>query len=710
MSNKRFFWIVLIILGVLAFSLRAVYLSADPPTSLSASAGEFGDPGGYAFNARNKVLFGEWEIDLLNPMYLTLIPHSVTYVVFKIFGVGLAQMNSVPLFFALLSLFILTLIVRKEYGDRMAFLALLFLGANYVFIMYSRIGNRIMPMLFFLVLSLFFLQKGTQKKGYLFFAGLMGFLAFITKGVCLYILAGFFAGLLLYLLFNHRIRDTIQSFGLFLGGFIVGFIPWYFVIYTPYSYVFEKIATINEGLLVPPKEISGMLAHFWTRPAILSEHMPVLLVAGGVSLLFLLFKIVRQPKTISLLEWILTFWYLGGAAYFAIIYQRVTRHFVPQIIPLVFFLIWMFQSRNKLAEHKFTEKIPILYYIVMFCWLCFPVSLVLRNILKGSSAEVWAATSILGVTCAALTGLFFALLKLVPKIRNFAVPAIAWKWILPAVAVVFLLSNGMSYIRWVTHPQFKLKTVSQDLGKALDNAVIAGLWGPIISMENTHRAHEFYPDYINDDENFLRDKQVTHVFASDFFGGEEEGNYWRHFRPEMSTSRKIARFPMWRGHMTLYSLDSETEGENPGGILEAELFTEHPGIPRFMEDASNRYAIWAPKGNTGIVFEAIPDQKFEAGTYKVILFLKIDKSSGTANPRVAKIDVFSESLRRRNLKSVLFTEDQIQKYGQFSEVTFLFRIPRTTQLRLRLQSFGEISFWVDRIQIQNREQKERGGE
>ena len=161
--------------------------------------------------------------------------------------------------------------------------------------------------------------------------------------------------------------------------------------------------------------------------------------------------------------------------------------------------------------------------------------------------------------------------------------------------------------------------------------------------------------------------------------------------------------------MTLYSLNAETGGEKAEGVLEAELFTEHPGIPRFSLDSSNHYAVWAPRGEAGIVLEAIPDQEFEAGTYTVILSLKMDKSNGAANPRVAKVDVFSES-QRRNLKSVLFTWDQIREYGKFSEVTFLVRILRTTQLRLRLQSYGEISFWVDRIQILDQEQKERRGE
>jgi len=97
MGKKKTHLFLLLIIILFLLSLRMIHPSADPPENLSMSGGPYGDPGGYAFNARNKVLFGQWEIDRMNsPLYSSPIPALLTYLSFKLFGVGFIQMNVVP--------------------------------------------------------------------------------------------------------------------------------------------------------------------------------------------------------------------------------------------------------------------------------------------------------------------------------------------------------------------------------------------------------------------------------------------------------------------------------------------------------------------------------------------------------------------------------------------------------------------------------------
>ena len=66
--------------------------------------------------------------------------------------------------------------------------------------------------------------------------------------------------------------------------------------------------------------------------------------------------------------------------------------------------------------------------------------------------------------------------------------------------------------------------------------------------------------------------------------------------------------------------------------------------------------------------------------------------------RLARIDILSEA-QRRSLKSVMVTEDQVPPGGGFHEVAFPVRLPWATKLRIRIRSFGDVHFWVDRLRV-----------
>ncbi len=106
----------------LLFLMRIIHLSADPPPDLSSSMGYMSDPGGYVFNARNKIVFDAWEMDMWNIRHISPLPHYFSYMVFVLFGVGIAQMNMVPVFFSCLVLVVGYWLMRKNYPIPLVFL------------------------------------------------------------------------------------------------------------------------------------------------------------------------------------------------------------------------------------------------------------------------------------------------------------------------------------------------------------------------------------------------------------------------------------------------------------------------------------------------------------------------------------------------------------------------------------------------------------
>jgi 4-amino-4-deoxy-L-arabinose transferase-like glycosyltransferase len=701
MSKNKTLYILAVLLFLFFLALRIVHLTADPPATLSMSAGPYGDPGGYSHNARNKALFGQWVLDELNPMYHTLIPHFMTYLSFKLFGVGIIQMNLVPLFFCCLLLILVALMVKRMFNSSMALIAFSFLGINYLFIMFSRIANRVMPMIFFLVLSLFFLQKGLREKKWYFLAGFSCLLAFITKGVCFYILPTFFLGFIVFLAFNFKLKKALLQASYFISGFLLALIIWIIFVYIPYGHVLRSISEINIQFLIPPKSIQRMLEHFWTRPSILFKNMPILSWLSSISFLTLLYRLIHKPKTIKLLEWIMIFWFAVGFIYFALIYQRVTRHFIPQIVPMVFLSIILIHEFLQSGRIIRPRRLKLLFGFALLFWLFFPVSKLYKLALPKLPeflSNIWTATTLLVVLSALTALLVFLMIKFWPKNLEISLSSPFKKATVLIILLGVIFLNGQKYLSWALHPQFKIKLISKDLGKAFDHATIAGLWAPVICLENKHRAYESYPGLFNDEKDFLEKYEITHVFASTFFGGLENKYYWRNFPKAMEKTKLLAKYFIWRGTVLLYELNPPPEHSDVENHYEAEIFTEPQGMPRYAPDSSGKFAVFAEKNKPGLIVSASSPGKISEGKYKVLFRIKKEENSSKPYSRIARIDAVSQAtkrvLKRENLYEKNFSPDK--NYQEFTLTIFL---KRPSKVDFRVYSDGKVSFWVDKIRV-----------
>ncbi len=703
MGKKKTQISLILIVILFLFSLRMIHPSADPPETLSMSAGPYGDPGGYAFNARNKILFGTWEIDGVNsPLYSSPIPAFLTYLSFKLFGIGFIQMNIVPIFFSCLSLIFVFFIMRQMFNGSLSLIivAITLLGMNYLFLMYSRIANRVMPMIFFLVLALYLALKGSRHKRWYLFAGISSFLALMTKGVCIYIIGAFFLGLFVYLAFKWGYKKAFIPFGYYLAGFSACLFLWIIVIYIPHGEDLKSISELNVSFLIPPKSIPKMLYYFWIRPSLLLEKAPIISLLSGLSLLLLLLRATQKPKRLRLPEWIMLFWFMISLIYFSIIQQRVTRHVIPQIIPMVFLSAWLIHDFLR-TDRIVKPKTPNIFSgFAFFFWFLFPVSKILKPILDKlpiSFSNIWIATSVLVFNSLLLAFFLTFLIKRWPENFTISLSSIVKKTMLALILLGVLFFNGRQYLSWALHPEHKLKHISLDLGKAFDQAAIAGLWAPVVCLENRHRAHEYFPGAFNDEKDFLKKYKITHVFATTFFG--EINDYRRNFPKAMQKANLLAKYPIWRGDVLLYELMAFPGPPGQKHHFEAEIYTRHQGMPRYDPESSGKFSVFSKKGKSGFVTLVSTPEKIPQGRYRVTFRIKKEKNPARSLMRMARIDVVSPDNKRllgvKDLHTENFPGDN--KYFKFSFPVYL---KKPLKLEIRVYTDGLIAFWIDWIKIE----------
>ena len=121
----------------MAILLRAVFPLADPPWQIPVGV-VWHDEGAWTHNARNMALFGTWETDRWNPMYLAPVFNALEYASFRLFGVGLWQARLVSEVLGFASVLLVAGAVRRAAGRTAGAMAGALMATNYVWVMWNR--------------------------------------------------------------------------------------------------------------------------------------------------------------------------------------------------------------------------------------------------------------------------------------------------------------------------------------------------------------------------------------------------------------------------------------------------------------------------------------------------------------------------------------------------------------------------------------------
>jgi 4-amino-4-deoxy-L-arabinose transferase-like glycosyltransferase len=556
---------------VLLFSigLRINAPRADLPSHITFSGSILTDEGNQCHNSRSKALFDQWYPDDWRITNYNPVLPWIKYTIFKIFGVGLLQMRLVNYLFAGLSLlfFFLTLKSYFRHNFKFALLGTFLLGINFLYVMYNKIGTFETSIIFWVILTLYFLEKYRfeKKNVFLILAGASTFMAFIFKSIMAYILPLPFAAYILVHLFNKpegekiSIKKGIVNIVFILLGILILFIPWYLFHYLPNrEWILSAPGQYMEKLMFP-RSFETAIRNFLTFPWKDQFYKIPIAWLGAILYIPLFFRrlLGREAK---LTEIGYTLFFFAHTAVFLIMSYRPTRYFIPLIPAMVFMTVVLFErwasassSPGKPVFYEHIEKAMI--FIVDFLWLALAAYFCLIPLFSRYffsiprprfSIYYFIASAILVAVVYVVRNLYY---KYFWKQLNF-------KYLVIPLIVLMILSSlviNMSYYwQWNENKTYIIRDISRELGEKLEDAYIGGMTSTVAVMENRHKALWLYPNFVNWDLHTFEKYPLTHALLGTDVS-KEIIHFFKQWPERMNRAKILKIYPLKNYFLHLYS-------------------------------------------------------------------------------------------------------------------------------------------------------------
>ncbi len=337
LKNYTFYLLVLLIL---AFVIRVVYLQSDTPLWHM-----YTDEGWKTLDARTFILTGNWNLaPNTSPYYLFLFPifTIVEVVSFLLFDIGYIQARIFPIFCGLLTILISYKTVKIHLKGYWGLLAAFFLSFNYFFVMFNRSALVESPVICLMILSLYFFVADGKRAVKWFWSGFIFFLALITKLYAIIIFFGFIFSFL-FLSKTNRLRENsrfspVFSWFLGLGTALVSWISLWILIFDWQT--FSEVVTLNTNLFMGAFNIK--------------------LQGGNYDSSLRFTELIFNYDSISVF-WIWLF--LRFSARLSQIHQLFVN---TPIISLLtgFYFVWLIQTPRRLAQISVLEFFAICWVIM----------------------------------------------------------------------------------------------------------------------------------------------------------------------------------------------------------------------------------------------------------------------------------------------------------------------------------------------------------
>lgn len=564
-SKKNRFIIIAVLIILLSFILRIYSPTSELPPDISISGSIYTDEGNQCHNSRSRVLYGEWFPDdwkITN--YNPVVPY-LKYFIFKKFGVGLVQVRAVSFLFALLSLIVFYLILRSYFHVIYALVGIALLGFNFLFTMYNRIGTFETPMIFWMILSVYFLEMFRKKWNLVFpvLSALSAFMAFVFKMTGAHFVPVPAAALVLLLFIfgrewpgNRRkikrgilivVITTAAAFAIWLVLFYLPNREW--INSAPGSYIGNQM--FPKSL----KQVAGnILAFNW------KEQFYKMWVVWSFSLLYLPFFFRRLLKKITnITEISMVLFLLSHTAALMIMNHRPTRYLIAAIPPMVFLsvhaayeVIEYFRGTKERVETDTAAKINL--FILDVLWLALSSYYCFFPLMKrffGIKPPVGFSPNLFFLSAGAVILVYMVALVY----RGMGIKRYIFGY--PALGILIILffssvfTNMRYYYLWDRDKTSYIKDISLELGEKIDNGYIAGLTAPVAVLENRHRSLFLYPKFVHWEKNTLAKYSITHALLANF--NFEITNFFVQWPDKMSGSTLLNVYNVKDQFLHLYS-------------------------------------------------------------------------------------------------------------------------------------------------------------
>jgi hypothetical protein len=436
--------------------------------------------------------------------------------------------------------------------------------------MYSRLGLTEISLLFWAGLTLYFwllgfhAETGWKCGFWMFWAGASCFIVYIFKTLLIYFLPVPVAALAVFWLFPQKPSDRkrmLSMIGWLLLGMAVTAVLWLLLFYFPNYEPINQAGDFVKMLSLPRSP--GHFAQNIVRSPFFDIFLrtPVHLALTIAYFIYLLYGVLHDRSKLSPVDVFAGFWFLAHVAFFLGYSYRPTRYYVP-VIPAMSILT----ARAIAGLFNISRGVEGLKRVSIWFWIgCWLIGSILTGFVIMPLCYRYGAIPFVTVprfqntthmlVAAGLTLMAIVVLAWWTSRRPFDAHVQRIIPIFQGVAIVFMLwflgSNGAQYYQWASAPQYTIRDTSRELGQMLDNAFLAGLPTPMLSMENTHRALYVWENFANHKDTFQK-YPITHLFLGKF--NDEVGYYKRKFPDVMQRAKLLKTYWIKGSRFHLFSV------------------------------------------------------------------------------------------------------------------------------------------------------------
>jgi len=524
-----------IIIG--AAILKFIHLSADPPYFFAGTGQDLlTDPYNVTSFARNKILFGAWDI-FEYPRWIFFkysLSSAAAYLSFLIGGVSRITANFSSTILSILGIGLFSLGMAKE-SKKSGLISLLLLITNMPLFVYGRFPFLENGLIFLSALLFYiFACYGTKTWG-LFASGLL---------VALCALSGKIFGIVMIVPIVLVIMksDKMARFrwvGIFLSAVFISMILLAFVFYgreigTVLSYISDQ--TI--GAYGIPKWISSPGTVFEQilslgREFRLLSISPALLGLLAISLSVILL-VPRDNLKIMMSNRLLVFnlaWFISGFLLLTVFNYQPLRYQLFLMPPISGIITILFSGQ---FEADFQGKIEA-KRIIALLFLCWFFSAQSALLIIPDSSRLISPSNIAWLCLIPAVVLTFVLILF----RDRYLKLVRIGRIVPMVLLTFYVLTQADWIyKWYSKPTYDLQRSGEDLAQILTpDATIIGPYAQALTIDNKIRSFVYMFGLPHKDPDLFRKFGCTHIAVD-----AANEDIARRDYPEVAGSLQLARY------------------------------------------------------------------------------------------------------------------------------------------------------------------------
>lgn len=551
---RRVLPVVLLLTVLLAMKL--VHFSADAPARLTWSRSLYSDESSYAQNARSKILYGSWNTDTL---FFTVVSPVMTvtyYTTMKLFGVSYASIRLVAIVcFFLTLLFLFAAVKHASHDFGLAFLTMGIVGLDFSYFFYTRHILLEIPVVLFLVITLYFLEKMTPRDA--LFAGVFTAAAYMTKPTYIVQAAVCLLALLSGPDENKNKPALVKSY---LTGLIAALAVYTAVFLVPMYSTIQHLAKEHLSVFYePPATLADRINRM--RQVFDTEFLRLMPVTFLLSFLAILSTIrdifTRKWKTLSFLERFSFLWIVVGFAFLTPWNYRPSRYYLHLVIPMSILAAIVIRQ-------LFSGRIPVPLRLTSRWYTFFQLAVVYYA--TDEVARFYAPSGYFFNSLAHQIGLeLFQVCALVSSyfvIRALSKSLITGRSVAVSLLALMLLFDVTPYVLWAARPQYRLSAVSRDLAATVPpKSVIAGPWAPALCFEHDLKPIAIMPVAINDPKDYFDKYGIQFLLLED--DKDELGMLQKKFPEVMSKALIVKEYSIREERILLYKLQSRADGTKP---------------------------------------------------------------------------------------------------------------------------------------------------